>query len=85
MNFSEITFLLSFAFIIALSTRMFEDKITQRVQGLEKKEPTEEQVTPEISTQTLADRIDNSLVLGGIIAITGLLLFLSVFLTNVQN
>ena len=50
--------------------------------SLEKKEPAEEQATPEIATQTLADRIDNSLVLGGIIAITGLLLFLSVFLTE---
>ena len=35
---------------------------------------------PEI--KTLADRIDNSLVLGGIIAITGLLLFVNVFLTE---
>ena len=32
--------------------------------------------------QSLADRIDNSLVLGGIISVTGLLLFLSVFLTE---
>ena len=30
----------------------------------------------------MADRIDNSLVLGGIIAITGLLLFVNVFLTE---
>ena len=34
------------------------------------------------SAQTLADKIDNSLLLGGIIAVTGLLLFISVFLTE---
>ena len=40
----------------------------------------EEPATP--SNPTLADRIDNSLVLGGIIAFTGLILFVSAFLTE---
>jgi len=37
---------------------------------------------PSLSSQTLADKIDNSLWLGGIIAFTGLLLFITIFLTE---
>lgn len=46
------------------------------------KESGKAEVLLDSSTQTLADKIDNSLLLGGIIAVTGLLLFISVFLTE---
>ena len=47
----------------------------------EKSDVVAEDLAPSFN-ETIADKIDNSLLLGGVIAATGLLLFISVFLTE---
>ena len=62
-------------------------EISRYVDVSAEQDTTESQIAaepePETSKErTLADRIDNSVVLGGIIALTGLALFISVFVTE---
>jgi short-chain fatty acids transporter len=47
----------------------------------DKSDVVAEDLAPSVN-ETIADKIDNSLLLGGVIATTGLLLFISVFLTE---
>ena len=47
----------------------------------DKSDVVAEDLAPSVN-ETIADKIDNSLLLGGVIATTGLLLFMSVFLTE---